>query len=97
VWPSSTPLAGLPRVEREKKNKSKNCQISIFGFQWLAKSTQGWLKISTSCLVSSQIWVNHLPSDHGHFFDIFLQMIMVFGNNSESKNLWFQLLEGFKK
>jgi len=43
-------------------------------FSVVAKNIEGWLNISASYVVYSQIWLN-LPTDDHHFFYIFLWMI----------------------
>jgi hypothetical protein len=56
-----------------KKERGKNHDKFIFGF--LVCSLKYWrLKICTSYLVYSQIWLNLFMDDH-HFFYIFLWMI----------------------
>jgi hypothetical protein len=56
----------MSSVARNEKNKIKNQHIRIFGFQWVAKTIEGWLKICTLLLVYSQIWLN-LPTDDCQF------------------------------
>jgi flagellar biosynthesis protein FliR len=53
---------------------SKNCKLPVFGFQSVAKYIKVSLKIYTSSLVYSQIWLN-LSTDHRQFFYIFIWMI----------------------
>jgi hypothetical protein len=55
-------------------------QIYIFCFKCIAINIKGWLNISTSFLVYSQIWVN-IPRDDCHFCNIFLWMIATLGAN----------------
>ncbi len=62
-----------------RRKLNKNSQISTFGFQ-CRKNIERWLKICTSCLVSSQ----NLPRDDGHFFDIFLLMMATSAGNKDS-------------
>jgi hypothetical protein len=59
------------RSEREKKRKIRH--FRIFGFQWVAKTIERWLKIYTRFLVDSQIWLN-LPREDSHFCYILLWM-----------------------
>jgi hypothetical protein len=49
-----------------RKKGSINPQISILGFQCVAKNIERSLKICTSYLVYSQIWLN-FPLDASHF------------------------------
>jgi hypothetical protein len=65
---------------QEKKNKGKIHQISSFDFfffQYVAKNTQGWLKIVPSYLVNSQIWLNFLGWITICAFYIFIWMIAI--------------------
>jgi len=55
----------LPKVR-----KKRICQIPIFGFQCVTKYIKGWVKIYTSYLAYSQIWLN-LPINDHQFFYIF--------------------------
>jgi hypothetical protein len=65
----------LPEVRKGKKNPT-------FGFHWVAKYIEGWLKAYTSYLVYSQIWLN-LPKKDCQFFHIFLWMVGHCGSKSE--------------
>jgi hypothetical protein len=49
----------------------KTCQICRFGFQWIARNIEGWLKIWALHLVYYHIWQNS-PNDDCHFLYIFL-------------------------
>jgi hypothetical protein len=60
-----------PKVRKEN---SKNCQISIFGFQCVAKNIEGKLDTCIWYLVYSQIWLQH-PQEDVHFSYIFLWAI----------------------
>lgn len=42
----------ISRRERERKNSSKYCKISVFGLKFVARNMKGWLKICTSYLVN---------------------------------------------
>jgi hypothetical protein len=66
--------------------KGKIFQTHIFDFHCAAKNIEGWLKISTSFSIYSQIWLN-LHRDDYHFFYIFLWMINILATNKKNKNL----------
>jgi hypothetical protein len=66
-------LQVFSRQKREGK-KRKIRHFRIFGFQWVAKTIEGWLKIYTWFLVDSQIWLN-LPGEDRHFCYILLCMV----------------------
>ncbi len=68
-------LFNCQKWEKGKKNPT-------FGFQWVAKYIEGWLKAYTSYLVYSQIWLN-LPKKDCQFFHIFLWMAGHCGSKSE--------------
>jgi len=65
----------IARSEKNEKNLT-------FGFQWVAKYIEGWLKTYTSYLVYSQIWLN-LPKKDCQFVDIFLWMVGHCGSKSK--------------
>jgi hypothetical protein len=67
MWVS---LEGFQSPEvKEKKKKSKNSQISIFGFQCVAKNIKEWLKVFHFInTVYSQIFLNRMIAT---FFNIF--------------------------
>jgi hypothetical protein len=69
-------------IARSEGEKSKNFQIFVFGFQCVAKDMEGWLKFCTSYMVYSHIWLN-LPKNDGHFFYIFLLMIVTLAKNKK--------------
>jgi hypothetical protein len=59
----------------EKKLFKKFPNCLYFGLQCCSQNNiEGWLNISASYVVYSQIWLN-LPMDDHHFFYIFLWMI----------------------
>jgi len=62
-------------IARSEGKNSKIFQISIFGFQCVAKDMEGWFKFDTSYMVYSHIWLN-IPKNDCHFFYIFLLMIV---------------------
>jgi hypothetical protein len=51
------------------KSEKENSQISLFGFQLVAVNIECRLKIYTSYLVYSQVWLN-LPMNDHHFLNI---------------------------
>ncbi len=51
---------------KKGEKKSKNCQISIFGFQCVAMNIKNRLRICAPYLVYSHIWLN-LPRDDCDF------------------------------
>jgi hypothetical protein len=56
-------------IAKSEKENSQNSQISLFGFQFVAVNIDCQLKIYTSYLVYSQVWLN-LPMDGHHFLNI---------------------------
>jgi hypothetical protein len=56
--------------EKRGKKKSKNFQISIFGFQCVAMNIKNRLRICAPYLVYSHIWLN-LPRDDCDFLKHF--------------------------
>jgi hypothetical protein len=72
------------RSEREK-NVKKIRHFSIFGFQLVAKTIEGWWKIYTWFLVDSQIWLN-LPREDRHFCYILLWMVATLAFLENPKN-----------
>ncbi len=67
-------------LEMREKESSKNHQISILGFLVSSQNIEIWLKICTSHLVDSQIWLN-LPRHDRHFFYIFVWIIATLARN----------------
>jgi hypothetical protein len=51
-------LEGFNNSQNWEKNRKQNSQISIFSLQSVAINIEGWLKIFSSYLVYSQIWLN---------------------------------------
>jgi len=72
-------FGGFQLPEVRGKN-SKYLQISISGFQSVAKDMEGWLKFNTSYMVYSHIWLN-IPNNDCHFSYIFLLMIVTLAKN----------------
>jgi hypothetical protein len=56
-------------IAKSEKENSQNSQISLFGFQLGAVNIECRLKIYTSYLVYSQVWLN-LPMDDHHLLNI---------------------------
>jgi hypothetical protein len=69
---SSKKIVILQVFSRQKREGKKRIirHFRIFGFQRVAKTIEGWLKIYTWFLVDSQIWLN-LPREDRHFCYIY--------------------------
>jgi hypothetical protein len=77
--------------QKWKKKISKKIQVFILGFSVGSQNIEGQLKICSSYLIYSQIWLN-FPRDACQFFYTFLWMIATFGYKQRWRALFFVFL-----
>ncbi len=75
-------------IARSEQTNNISWQISMVGFDCVAKNIEGWFFDKTSYLVYSQICLN-LPKDDCHFLYIFQWMRVPWARNKSS---WKQIL-----
>jgi hypothetical protein len=82
-------LQGFNNSQKWEKNSKQNSQISIFSLQSVAINIEGWLKIFSSYVVYSQIWLN-LPRHMTTNFFSPTSSIGVFFNKYISNRIHFR-------